>query len=105
MQADDTALTAAAQNGHNDVVKTLLKHGADIEARGGVCNTLSQLIVESDYRLLDCLLILTVAPFQDDYTALMWATQNNHIDVVRTLLSHGADVNVTNDVRMNEAWH
>jgi ankyrin repeat protein len=46
-----------------------------------------------------------VAPYQDDYTALMWATQNNHVDVVCTLLSHGADVNVTNDVRMNEAWH
>ncbi len=29
------ALTVAAYQGHNGVVKTLLEHGADVNARGG----------------------------------------------------------------------
>ncbi len=39
------------------------------------------------------LLIIMLSSSQDNYTALMAASQNGHGDVVNALITHGADVN------------
>ncbi|CAG8632103.1 28328_t:CDS:2, partial [Dentiscutata erythropus] len=50
-------------NGHIEIVKTLLKNGANVN-------------------IID-----------DKYTALNWAAKNSHIDIVKILIRHGANVN------------
>ncbi len=44
------------------------------------------------------LLIIMLSSSQFDDTALILASDNGHIDVVNTLIVHGADVNVENVV-------
>ena len=36
---------------------------------------------------------------QDGYTALMYASENSNIDIVKLLLQAGADINIQNKVR------
>jgi len=57
-------LMAAARRGQADMVRALLEHGADVNAKENVRGQ----------------------------TALMWAVSERHPDVVRMLLEHGADV-------------
>jgi ankyrin repeat protein len=59
----ETVLMTAARAGNVDAVKTLLEHGADVNAR-------------EKYK---------------GQTALMWAAAERHPDVVKLLLAHGAD--------------
>src|SRR5689334_21144980 len=59
-----TGLHSAAQHGHVNLVRLLLKHGADPNAREAGDNTYP----------------------------LHWAAANRHIDVVRALLDAGGDV-------------
>ena len=58
-----TALFKAAERGNADVTKVLLDHGADVNVK------------DTFYRA----------------TALSWALQNDHLDVVRLLLQKGAE--------------
>jgi ankyrin len=60
----ESPLMAAARAGRGDMVKALLGHGADANAKENVRGQ----------------------------TALMWAVSQRHPDVVRVLLEHGADV-------------
>lgn len=60
-----TSLIHAAREGHIDIVKLLLKRGANVNARS------------DDWNI----------------TALHFAVDRGHIDVVRCLLAKGADVN------------
>ena len=57
-------LCAAAEAGHLDIVKTLIEHGADVNA---------------------------VA--REGWTALLIAADYGHFGIVKTLIEHGADVN------------
>jgi serine/threonine-protein phosphatase 6 regulatory ankyrin repeat subunit B len=63
----ETALHAASDAGHLNVVKRLLEHGANLESR--------------DSR---------------DKTALHTASEAGHLDIVKWLLEHGADLESTN---------
>lgn len=67
-----TGLHAAAKAGHADLVRLLLAHGADPNAREAGDNT----------------------------TALHWAAAGGHIDSVRALLDAGADVHGAGDVHL-----
>jgi len=60
---NQTPLCVACRQGHSEVARALLKHGADTEAR-------------DDY----------------DWSPLEWAVGNGHPDVVRVLLELGTDV-------------
>lgn len=60
----ESPLMAAAQAGNADSVRSLLEHGADVNAKEKLRGQ----------------------------TALMWAVSQQHPDVVRVLLEHGADV-------------
>jgi len=62
----ESPLLAASRAGRTDMVKALLEHGANVNAKENVRGQ----------------------------TALMWAVSQRHPEVVRTLLEHGADVKV-----------
>jgi ankyrin repeat protein len=64
---ESTPLKYASSEGHKDVYKLLLDHGADVNAK-----------------------------FEFGGTALQYATEKGHKDVCELLLDHGADVNEGN---------
>ncbi|KAH9175534.1 hypothetical protein EDB89DRAFT_319654 [Lactarius sanguifluus] len=66
-----TALHSASVEGHVEVVRSLLKYGADVDARG----------------------LLGQSPLQ-------FASYKGHLNVVRCLLDHGADAEFRGDIRM-----
>ncbi|KAJ6035860.1 hypothetical protein N7540_000139 [Penicillium herquei] len=70
-----TPLTFAASNGHENVVRILLDHGADIEKTN-----------QSSSKIPTFLKLA-------DRTPLAWAADNGHATVVRILLEAGADPN------------
>ena len=67
-----TALVLAAIEGYASVVKTLLKHGADVDGTDDIGRT-----------------------------PLVIAALEGHVDVAKELLDYGANVEVTDDRRMN----
>ena len=62
--ASSTALIAAAMFGHEDIVRLLAQHGANLEATD-----------------------------EDGYTAMQFACLDGHLSVVRVLLESGVDAN------------
>ena len=64
-----TPLHSASLEGYLQVVRCLLRHGVDVNARN----------------------------FEDD-TPLLLASQKGHLDVVQCLLEHGADMNLLDDL-------
>jgi ankyrin repeat protein len=70
-QGEVTPLLEAASAGNNDVVELLLGYYASID-QGNI----------------------------DGYTPLIVASLNNHPRVVRTLLAHGAEINVKTKVSL-----
>jgi ankyrin repeat protein len=75
-ETGETALHLAAGEGHLEIVKLLLEHGADVNAK-------------TAYE-----------------TALHLAAGEGHLEIVKLLLEHGADVNAKTAVRnMTYCWH
>ena len=64
----NTALIGASGEGHLEVVKELIAHGADVNALNNIGDT-----------------------------ALMYASRYGHLEVVRKLIQRGADVNATDN--------
>lgn len=95
-----TALQAAAEGGHVAVVKTLLKSGANVNARPGVCGgrTALQAAAGGGHQVVLEMLLsegadVNAPPASKGRTALQAAAEGGHLAVVGMLLERGADVN------------
>ena len=99
---DEQLLLFACSNGHIEVVKLLLEHGADPnligttrDFDGRTCLSIASSNLKLDIALL--LLKKGANPNLHDFngvTPLLQATASNRIDTMRLLLSHGADTNL-----------
>jgi ankyrin repeat protein len=94
-----TALHSASNAGHVEVLRSLVKYGADMEARGADGMSPLQLAsFNGDPRVVHCLLDLGADPnFQDDgdcrLPPLSIVAKSGHSETVRVLLERGADAN------------
>jgi ankyrin repeat protein len=94
---EETPLAVVSREGHSNVARVLLRHGANIEvrdkydwspldlaSRGGHVGIVRMLLEHgANVKILD----------KDNYTALHLASGSGHSVVVRMLLEHGADAN------------
>ena len=88
-QAGFSPLMQASQDGHLGVVKEIVDHnppGLDMDACSDVCSA------HSRFSKIICLC------FQDGWSAVMLATKNGHINIVRYLGGHGSNVSYTKEV-------
>ena len=97
-----TAIHNAACMGHADILRVLIRHGADINVRVGV----PQKTVLMDAVLLgqqECARLLLEAGADvnamdlNAQTALMYAAPSGNLGLIRMLLDSGADVNAQDE--------
>ena len=94
-----TALHYSCRNGHVDIVRTLVKHKANVNARtdsGDDTPLTLAAMHEHDnvvYALLTDSHCQVNTKRRDGYTALHYSCRNGHVDIVRTLVKHKANVN------------
>jgi len=99
-----TPLHIASDNGHIDIVKTLLSSGADINVANN--DGWTPLFIASTGGLIDIVKTLLSSGANinlannDGYTPLHMASGESLIDIVKTLLSSGANTNLAN----NDGW-
>lgn len=101
-----TALLFASVQGHNDVVKILIDSGAELDVFGALA-----------YKVRTCLPVVGTILYDesDDWcyqdvhemysTALMYASYNGHIDVVKSLIKGNASINIVNENGNNAMWY
>ena len=99
-----TALHYSCIYGHVDIVRTLVKHKANVNARIDSGDTPLILAARRRhghdnvvYVLLSDPQCLMDAKGQDGYTALHYSCRYGHVDIVRTLVKHKANVNARTD--------
>ncbi|KAH9073528.1 hypothetical protein EDB83DRAFT_80797 [Lactarius deliciosus] len=95
-----TALHSASVEGHVEVVRSLLKCGVDVDARGTGGQSPLQLASRKGHlHVVQCLLDYGAdTKFQSDarWTPLSYAAVFGHLEIVRVLLEHNVDVNSQN---------
>ena len=96
----ESALLEAANIGHNEAIKFLLKLGGDVDHCNEKRITALMLASKSghDQIVLTLISAVTNVNIQDNegWTALMLASENGHTQVVELLLKENADVNIQN---------
>ena len=97
-----TALHYSCRDGHVDRVRTLVKHKANVNARTDSGDTPLTLATRNKHdnvvhALLSDSQCLVDAKGQDGYTALHCSCRDGHVDIVRTLVNHKANVNARTD--------
>ena len=92
-----TALMRACQEGHLDIVKLLISHGANVNATNK--DQMTSLLLSSQRGHVDIVKILILngaiinQRTKQKATALILASQRGHLEVVRVLLGNGAEIN------------
>ena len=97
-----TALHYSCKKGHVDIVKTLVKHKANVNARTDREDTPLTLAAMNKHdnvvhALLSDSQCLVDAKGQDGYTALHYSCRYGNVDLARTLVKHKANVNARTD--------
>ena len=94
-----TAIHSASREGHIEVVRSLLKCGVDVDARGIVgTSPLHRASIEGYRDIVQCLLDHGADPnFRADHraTPLTYAARVGHLEIVRMLLEHNADIDTS----------
>jgi ankyrin repeat domain-containing protein 50 len=102
-----TALQAAAQGGHSDIVTLLLEYKANVNVQGGYFGTVLHAAARSGYDYIATLLLEHGADVNAQCgccgTALQAAVQQSHRDIVVLLLEYGADVNAQGGIALQAA--
>ena len=93
-----TALHYSCRDGRVDIVRTLVKHKANVNAKTDSDDTPLTLAAKHKHdnvvhALLSDSQCLVDAKGQDGYTALHYSCRYGNVDMVRTLVSHKANVN------------
>jgi len=114
---NETPLIIASLAGKGEVVNYLLQRGADINARSASGLTALHAAAYAGQAEIVSLLVAKGAAVNDasnrfGTTPLLMASEENHIETVRTLLGHGADVtaveingyNPTSQAGWREHW-
>jgi len=114
---DETPLMVASLAGKGEVVNYLLQRGANINARSASGLTALHAAAYAGQAEIVSLLVAKGAAVNDasnrfGTTPLLMASEENHIETVRTLLGHGADVtaveingyNPTSQAGWREHW-
>lgn len=96
---DETPLMLASLAGQGDVVNYLLQRGADINARSVHGLTALHAAAYAGQTEIVSLLVAKGAEVNDasnrfNVSPLLLASDENHIETVRALLRHGADVSI-----------
>ena len=98
-QDKDTALVEASKNGYTDIVKYLVKEGANIHAYRD-----SALVMASEYGHLDIVNVLLKEGANNNGadwlgldSALILASIFGHLDIVKFLVQNGADIHGQDD--------
>ncbi|CAJ1387583.1 unnamed protein product [Effrenium voratum] len=92
----NTALHLAARGGHASVVQKLMMHGAAVGAQNKEGWTpLIWAAMNGRGAVVDALLEKAQATSVDNQgmTALMWATRHGHVDIMKSILATGPDLN------------
>jgi ankyrin repeat protein len=96
-----TALHSASDEGHVEVIRSLLKCGVDVDSRGA--NNMSPLHMASNnghLNVVHCLLDYGANANirrHDHWTPLSSAAANGHLEIVRVLLEHNADIHAEDE--------
>ena len=96
-----TALQYSCRYGHVDIVKILLEHKANVNAADSGDTPLISAVIHKHDNVIHALLsdsqCLVDAKGQDGYTALHYSCRDGHVDRVRTLVNHKANINARTD--------
>ena len=97
-----TALHYSCRSGHVDIARTLVDYKANVNARTDSGDTPLTLAARHEHdivvhALLSDFQCLVDAKGQDGYTALQYSCRYGHVDRVRTLVKHKANVNAKTD--------
>ena len=94
-----TALRFASMNGHKEIVRSLLAHGAMTDMGEGQQTALMFAAVDGRPAIVKLLLAAGAnvnAKESHHMTALMWAAERGHVEIVQALLASNADVHAEN---------
>ena len=97
----NTGLHLGAYRGHDNVVRTFLENGIDVNLRDEGYNKWTALIISAYHDKISCLKILLENGADPDIkdekrgqTALMYAARKNKVDIAVELIMKGANDNI-----------
>lgn len=99
VQKGNTALHIASLAGQKEVVKLLVKRGADINSQSQVRSDTSSISAHiTVYPTSNWPNEFKLAPLQNGFTPLYMAAQENHLEVVRYLLENEGNQSIATEV-------